>query len=158
MIFFSIILFLCTVILMTISILFIQFLNQNSESKISKSNTQIKISIIVAAKNEEAKIENLLNSLSKLIYPKDRFEVIIVDDESKDNTADIVHNYIKDFSNFKLISSSGKPYPAKKGALSVGIKNSKFDYILTTDADCVVPPNWLIIASLYFEKGSDIIF
>ena len=158
MIFFSIILFLCTVILMTISILFIQFLNQNSETKISTSSTQIKISIIVAAKNEETNIENLLHSLSKLNYPNNSFEVIVVDDESKDSTADIVQNYIKEFSNFKLISSSGKPYPAKKGALSVGIKKSKFDYILTTDADCVVPPNWLSIASRYFEKGSDIIF
>src|SRR5262245_39018213 len=53
----------------------------------------IKISVIIAARNEEKNIARLLTSLENQDYPKDLFEVIVVDDHSSDNTATIVQNF-----------------------------------------------------------------
>lgn len=158
MIFFTTIVLLSLLIFITVNILFIKVLNKSIQSNEFKYSNEINISIIVAAKNEERNIKNLLVSLSHLNFPKDNFEVIIVNDQSTDNTNSTVKNFIKDIPNFRLITSKGKIYPAKKGALAIGISEAKFEYILTTDADCIVPKDWLKIAAENFAAGSDIIF
>jgi cellulose synthase/poly-beta-1,6-N-acetylglucosamine synthase-like glycosyltransferase len=113
-----------------------------------------KISIVIAARNEEENIGALLSSIESQIYPKQFFEVIVVDDHSSDGTANIVKN----FQSVKLIRlqfDSINSY--KKKAIETGIANASGDLIVTTDADCVVGENWLkTIAS--FKEQTNAVF
>jgi len=104
------------------------------------------ISIVIAARNEEENIGQLLSSIESQTYPKEFFEVIVVDDHSTDNTASIVKN----FEFVKLIRLQPDNINSyKKRAIETGIAGASGDLIVTTDADCIVPQNWLktIVAS-----------
>lgn len=101
------------------------------------------LSVVVAFRNEERAISNLLNGLSNVNYPEDRLEVVLVNDHSDDASFHIVTKYISVHSiqNFKLLSSpEGKT--GKKAALEIGVKSASGDWILFTDADCEIHPNW----------------
>ena len=121
----------------------------------SDPGDELSISIIVAARNEESRIKSCLESLTQLNYPKDKFEVIVVDDQSTDNTAKLIGSYSANHPNWHLISieKKSRQLRGKKNALQKGISMAKGDIIFTTDADCIVPPNWLSIMSGYFKSG-----
>jgi cellulose synthase/poly-beta-1,6-N-acetylglucosamine synthase-like glycosyltransferase len=113
------------------------------------------VSIIVAARNEEKNILACLESLDKLVYPKDKIEILIVDDASTDNTSNLVSSFIEGKNKFRLLSLeeeiSGK-LKGKVRAMGEGINLAKGELILSTDADCVVNPLWAkTIASFYLE-------
>lgn len=111
-----------------------------------------KISVIIAARNEADNIATLLNGLANQSYPKALFEVIVVDDHSTDNTAEIVR--AASLQNLQLINLAGDARSSsKKKAIAAGIDKSRGELLVTTDADCLVPVNWLTtIANLYQEK------
>ena len=114
----------------------------------SKSTPDIFISIIIPCHNEQTNISVLLNDLSCQSYPSERFEVILVDDNSTDSTFKIVHS-IESISNLFVLKNTGQ---GKKQALRTGINESKGELIITTDADCRVGSNWInTIASFYSE-------
>lgn len=117
----------------------------------------INISIIISAKNEEKNISSLFQSLSLLNYPKENYEVIVINDGSADSTSEVIKNLIQNRCNYHLINAETKKFPGKKGALDLGISASKYEFIAITDADCIVPQNWLSEISLHFSKGSDFI-
>jgi cellulose synthase/poly-beta-1,6-N-acetylglucosamine synthase-like glycosyltransferase len=119
---------------------------------------QPNISIIIAAKNEGSNIPVLINKLRNLNYPSENYEVIIVDDSSTDFTHDITKELIVGYPNFTLVSARDKTLPGKKGALEIGIKNAKYDYIMITDADCLPEKDWLKCFADKFETGYDFVF
>ncbi len=130
-------------------------------SKFKIQNSKFKISIIIPARNEEQNIKACLDSILQQNYPADFFEVIVVDDHSTDNTAAIVLCYetgniklisLKDFTNGEQINSY------KKKAIETAIDKSTGELIISTDADCIVPPNWLqIIANFYQQTDASFI-
>jgi cellulose synthase/poly-beta-1,6-N-acetylglucosamine synthase-like glycosyltransferase len=110
------------------------------------------LSIIIPARNEAANIENCINSILQNNYPTHLFEIIVVDDHSEDDTVSIVKKYAT--QNVKLILLkdfiTNKINAYKKKAIEVAIAQASGTLIITTDADCIVPPNWLqTIASFY---------
>lgn len=114
-----------------------------------------KISIIIPARNEEQNIGICLDAIVKQNYPKDLYEVIVIDDHSTDNTAGVVERY-KD-ANIRCLKLADYPtdntIAYKKKSLSIGIAASTGELILTTDADCFVGPNWLQnIAAIYEQE------
>ena len=109
-----------------------------------------RISVIIACRNEEENIEACISSLSRIQYPSESFEVIFVDDHSTDDTPERIKSGISTFSNFSLIAA-GTEGQGKKQALQAGIANAKHECIVTTDADCTVPTDWLSYFSLFFE-------
>ena len=113
---------------------------------------ETKISVIIPARNEEENIGKLLTSIMAQTYPGHLYEVIVVDDNSEDNTAGIVKN----FSFAKLIQPAFENINSyKKKALETGIAAATGELIVTTDADCIVPPNWLkTIAAFKKEKNA----
>ncbi len=118
-----------------------------------QSNKKSGISIIVAAKNEAANLPVLLNSIRKLDYPKEYFEIIIVNDFSSDKTFDVATSFNALLTNLRVINSQPhKSLSGKKAALREGVKASKFDNIAITDADCEVPPKWLTLINSYLSK------
>lgn len=122
---------------------------------------QTRISVIIPARNEEENIESCLDTILNQSYPEDLFEVLVVDDFSSDNTAAIVSAYTS--QNIKLISlrnfvEANAINSYKKKAIEIAVQQSTGDLIVTTDADCVVPENWLqTIAAFYQEKNPSFI-
>ena len=108
-------------------------------------NANLTFSIIICARNESQNLNPLLESLTKLTYPKHRYEIILVNDGSSDNTKSIIFNFTKQFDNWKLINikKNDTHLKGKMNALDIGVKSSKHDIILLTDADCVVQSNWI---------------
>jgi len=103
------------------------------------------VSVIVAARDEEDTIGRCLHSLVRQDYPGERYEVTIVDDRSSDSTAKVVGDFAKGSPNLHLfrVLSNPQKLSGKQHALNIGIKRSKGDIILITDADCVVPDTWM---------------
>jgi cellulose synthase/poly-beta-1,6-N-acetylglucosamine synthase-like glycosyltransferase len=103
----------------------------------------IKFTILVPARNEEQNIATCLQSTQQLNYPKQLLEVIVIDDFSEDATASVVLQ----FKNVRLIQlKDSVPHPInsyKKKAIETGIAQAAGDYIVATDADCIVPTDWL---------------
>jgi len=113
------------------------------------------ISVIIPFRNEENKILKNLESIRKLNFDKTKFEVIYVDDNSTDNSVAVLKKEITE-SNIKIISVESKDVNTghKKIAVNFGINNSKGNIIFTTDADCLVPVDWLKIISSEFDENT----
>ncbi len=105
-----------------------------------------KFSIVVPFRNEAENLPILLTSLSKLNYPNDLFEVILVDDFSSEEFK--VQSLKFKVSVIKNIRVSNSP---KKDAISTAMQTVKTDWIITTDADCVVNENWLSALDNYIQ-------
>ena len=106
-------------------------------------------SIIVPFRNEEENIEMLIDSINRIEYPINKFEVIFVNDNSDDFSLEIA-NKVLEFTSFNYtVISQHKGVNGKKTALTLGIKNAIYPWIITTDADCTVQPLWL---KLYDQK------
>jgi cellulose synthase/poly-beta-1,6-N-acetylglucosamine synthase-like glycosyltransferase len=116
---------------------------------------QTRISVIISARNEEENIGVCLDSVCSQSYPKELFEVLVVDDHSTDNTATIVNNYAD--KNVKLISlknfiPAGEINSYKKKAIEIAIAQSTGELIVTTDADCFAKENWLQTIAAFYEQ------
>ncbi len=113
-------------------------------SKISKQNTiqlsepKTTFSIIVPFRNEAENLPFLLESIKKLNYPTELFEVILVDDESEEK-----YDLRSTIYDLKIIPNIRKSNSPKKDAIETAIQIAKYNWVVTTDADCEVPENWL---------------
>ncbi len=118
-------------------------------------NAQPFVSVVVAARNEEGTIPQLLTSLINQDYPEDKYEIIIADDNSDDNTTSIVRDFQKKNNNLILLPVTVSDYivSRKKNALAQAVQESKGEIILTTDADCVVTYQWISGMVRYFGRG-----
>jgi len=116
---------------------------------------RVKLSVIVPVKNEAGNLKALLEALNFQKYPKEFFEVIIVNDHSTDSGLSVVQSEISrgTFPNLRLIDSASYGASAgKKYALELGISHARFDYIVTTDADCIMGRHWLETIACFIEK------
>ncbi|MDH7478336.1 MAG: glycosyltransferase family 2 protein [Candidatus Bathyarchaeota archaeon] len=142
-------------LLYNLPILAVGFRNlQQSRKKSSEKFSNRKIlptfSIIVPVRNEEKVIGRLLDALLRLNYPKNKMEIIVVEDGSTDKTLDICMEYSKEHDgNLKILQkpfSDGKP-----SALNYGIKHAKGEIVGIFDADNLPDPNILINVGKYFK-------
>ncbi|MCH8325407.1 MAG: glycosyltransferase [Bacteroidetes bacterium] len=122
------------------------------------SSDFLKFSIVIAIKNEAENIPGLIISIKKLFYPKDFYEVIIIDDNSDDDSYQIINDAVKKIDNIKLYKVGEKKYPGKKGALEFGVGKASNPYIVITDGDCLPQKNWLISFASKFSQGYDVVF
>ncbi len=123
--------------------------------KIPGSGPEVKVSLVVAARNEEQNISKLLNSLLLQDYPSALFEIIIVDDHSTDNTLHLAEEIILRQGNehsVNLIALTGSDPSGKKAALSRGIQASSGELILVTDADCTAGVSWVSAISEFYRQ------
>lgn len=105
-------------------------------------------SIVVPFRNEKENLPNLLHSISLLNYPKELVEIILVDDDSEDEFR--IQNLEFRIQTVKNIRKSNSP---KKDAIETAIQVAKNDWIITTDADCLVQKNWLTAFDQYIQEN-----
>lgn len=104
----------------------------------------VRFSIVVVFRNEAENLPHLLNSLILLQYPRDHFEILWVNDASDDDSEEIISNHLSQTNlNFKIFQNQRYSKSPKKDAITLAVKQAQFDWILTTDADCKIPPQWL---------------
>ncbi len=118
--------------------------------------------IIIPARNEEANIGNCLTSILQQQYPQNLYEIIVIDDFSTDETASIINQLQVMHPNLYLIQLADvifdkKLNSYKKKAIETAIGKAQNDWIVTTDADCIAPPNWLALYNDYI-KQEDVVF
>ncbi len=111
------------------------------------------VSVIVAARNEEENIRTCLDSLSKIDYPIDKLEILIVDDFSTDKTGEIIDEFTLKFPFIKKIIPTKQIImkPGKTNAVANAIEKAKGEMIFTTDADCMVMPSWIKSTLKYYS-------
>jgi poly-beta-1,6-N-acetyl-D-glucosamine synthase len=116
----------------------------------SVTGTYNKISVIVPFRNEEDNLPKLLDGLLSQSYSKDSYEVILVDDHSTDRSNLLVSSFCAGNPNFKLLHL-GTDQQGKKRALTLAIEAATGEIIVTTDADCTVPKDWLAKINSSFQ-------
>lgn len=119
---------------------------------ININNPVTKVTVLIAARNEEEKISYTIDDILAQDYPKHLMEVIIVDDHSTDRTADIIRSYAN--RGVKLLQlNEEKPLNSyKKKAIAEAIALSSGDLMVATDADCRMGPQWLSSVVSYYES------
>lgn len=110
---------------------------------------QPNVTIVVACRNEEKVISRLLDSLAKQSYPKEKTEIIIVNDHSDDNTENSILHHSDECIQLLNLPEN---ITGKKKALQYGIGLAKSEIILTTDADCTMDENWIVCMVNYYIK------
>jgi len=125
----------------------------------SNALNPIRVSILVAARNEEANIERCLRSLEALKYSKEHIEICIGDDDSTDQTSRIITDYIKDKPQFKYyrISEQTDGLKGKANVLAQLAEVSNGDFLFFCDADIAVSPHWIEKMLGHFEENTGVV-
>ncbi|WP_337042420.1 glycosyltransferase [Emticicia sp. 17c] len=108
------------------------------------------VSILIAARNEENNLPDLLKSLARLSYPKERTQVLFGNDASTDQTPDIIRHFIAtqgkhESASYRLLNIDGNigNLRGKANVLAQLAHHAIGEYLLFTDADVEVPTNWV---------------
>ncbi|MCF6181630.1 glycosyltransferase [Lutibacter sp.] len=125
---------------------------------LSNLSPKIKFTIIVPFRNETNHLPVLLHSLSNQTYPPNFFEIILVNDDSSDDFKSIIDIFKKENSalNIQVINNIRVSNSPKKDALNTAINKAQFNWIITTDADCKAPNNWLTAFNEFIQKNDTI--
>jgi cellulose synthase/poly-beta-1,6-N-acetylglucosamine synthase-like glycosyltransferase len=110
--------------------------------------------VVIPARNEAANIKACIDSILSQDYPTAHFEVIVIDDFSEDDTAFIVKAFSAQYPQVRLLSLADYYKPGelnsfKKKAIEKAVSQANGNWIVTTDADCLVPPLWLSLYNQY---------
>ena len=121
------------------------------------NKNNVKASVLIAARNEEKNIGNLLKSLYNQTFSKELFEVIIIDDHSEDETISVVENFLKEHKDINLKFFKAEK-EGKKYAISQALHLAENELILVTDADCFLKETWIeSIVNFYKEENCKMI-
>ncbi|WP_308990559.1 glycosyltransferase [Mariniflexile litorale] len=119
---------------------------------------KIPVSIIICAKNEAQNLKKFLPSIISQSYPD--FEIVLINDASTDDTLDVIEAFAAENNNIKIVDVKNIEafWGNKKYALTLGIKASKNDHLLFTDADCKpVSKYWIHNMSSHFNDEQTIV-
>ncbi|MDN3678126.1 glycosyltransferase [Flavobacterium paronense] len=147
------------VILLVYVFLIIQLIfgfNKVKSFEVTDLNPKTAFTIVVPFRNEAKNLPKLLESISNLNYPPKLIEIILVDDFSTDNSERVCiqwrmkHEHL-DTTLLENLILSGSP---KKDAIGRAMPIAKHDWVITTDADCVVNKNWLLTLGNYIQTNN----
>jgi len=124
--------------------------------KINSAAPSTKVTVMIAARNEEERIRYTIDDILAQDYPKQLTEIIMVDDHSTDHTAAIISSYAD--RGVKLLQlNEDKPLNSyKKKAIAKAIDLSNGDLMVATDADCRMGTKWLSTIVNYFETSGSV--
>lgn len=101
------------------------------------------VSILIAYRNESLRIEPLLESLALLDFPKEKLEILMVDDHSIDDSQDKILAAVEKHQLPVRFFSLPEGKTGKKAALAMAKEQASFDFLFFTDADVILPPGWV---------------
>ncbi|OXA75047.1 glycosyl transferase family 2 [Flavobacterium branchiophilum NBRC 15030 = ATCC 35035] len=126
--------------------------------KTTLSPKKVAVSVLVCAKNEAENVKKFIPLLINQDYPD--YEIVLIDDDSNDDTLDIFEGFEKENPKIKLVKVANVEafWGNKKYALTLGIKAAKNDYLLFTDADCYPKTtHWITEMTAHFEPEKTIV-
>src|SRR5438309_849370 len=122
----------------------ILFLRKKAIPALKKFTPTMPVSIIIAARNEEQNIVKCLQSISTQEFSKELLQIIVVDDNSSDDTGPLAKKFLEENFNQYILISLSKDEKGKKMAIQKGIEQSTGSIIITRDADTYTDdPLWL---------------
>jgi cellulose synthase/poly-beta-1,6-N-acetylglucosamine synthase-like glycosyltransferase len=129
----------------------------NQIDALSPEQATTQFTVIIPARNEAVNIKACVDSILNQDYPSDAFEIIVIDDFSEDDTAFIVQALSQQYPQVRLLQlkdhcKEGETLAYKKKAIEIAVTVAKGDWILTTDADCIVPKKWLHLYNAYIQE------
>lgn len=119
---------------------------------------QNRFTIIVPFRNESENLPYLLASLVKLNYPSEMFEILLIDDGSEDDFLSVFNDFkIRNNNiNLRIINNKRTSNSPKKDAIETGVAYSNFEWILTTDADCEFPEQWITVYDNFIQLNNPV--
>ena len=131
------------------------------EFKADCRTAKTSFSVIIPFRDEAENLPNLLKSVLALEYPKNLVEFIFVDDSSSDASVEIINklqfiisgNLEINKTNIRVISNNRVSNSPKKDAITTAIATAKNNWIITTDADCILPIKWLITFDAFIQQN-----
>lgn len=120
---------------------------------------RVMISVVIPARNEEKNIGFCLESVMAQNYPKEYFEVLVVDDHSSDATAAVASSFGEDRIRVLSLQDYSGEAPMnsyKKMAIEIAIGQARGSLMVTTDADCVAGPRWLETIASFYESSAPV--
>lgn len=156
-------------VIITVLFLFIQFYNlsyylsvlrfsRKSRTARTSDSPLPPVSIILSAHNEAIHLKELLPQLLTQDYPQ--FEVIVIDDNSTDDTIDLLKRLKQEYSHLhhSFVPASARYVSRKKLSLTLGVKASHYDWLLFTEPDCRPSGNqWLRLMARNFTPDTDVV-
>jgi len=114
-------------------------------TKQQEVTTFTEFSVIIPFRNEAKNLPKLLTSIAALKYPASKVSFWFVNDASEDASCEIIEKFHKEYTafNIHILQNKRTSNSPKKDAITTAISNIQSDWIVTTDADCLVPENWL---------------
>ncbi|MCW4028768.1 MAG: glycosyltransferase family 2 protein [Candidatus Bathyarchaeota archaeon] len=128
---------------------------KNSKSSANKSTLSFQptVTVLIPAHNEEKVVSKLLQNMAQLIYPKEKLDILLINDGSTDDTGIIADQYAKKYSFIRVLHRNGKDSAkGKAAAMNAGLKQSSGEIVLCFDADYLPHPD---LVSRLVEKFSD---
>lgn len=122
------------------------------------NNHHLPVSVIICARNEAEELQKNLPYILEQDYEK--FEVIVVNDGSNDQSLEILNDFQNKYERLKVIhiSPQEKKTPGKKVALKIGIESAQYEYLLMTDADCrPVSHQWIAKMVQHFDQNHQLV-
>ncbi|PQB07415.1 glycosyl transferase family 2 [Polaribacter filamentus] len=146
----------CTVLQIIYLVTFFSFLSKSKYGR--KNKTEIPISVIIFSKDQG---ENLLKLLPSILDQEhSMFEIVLINNASSDETNDIIESFSEKHTCIKVVEVENNEafWASKKYALTLGIKASKYDHLLFTNANCKpVSKNWISEMSRNFTSKKTIV-
>ena len=142
-----------SILYVSLILLFIIGFDKLPVLKNDKTIAKNTFSIVIPFRNEAESLPTLLNSLKQLNYEPQLFEILLMNDSSTDDSCEIIEKFKNQhqLSNLQIINTLKTTSSPKKNAITKAIDIAKFDWIITTDADCTVPTNWLQMMNQFIE-------
>ncbi|MGK6349884.1 glycosyltransferase family 2 protein [Parapedobacter sp. DT-150] len=117
----------------------------------TKGSPSTRVSVLIAARNEEANIGRTLSAILAQDFPAELLEIIVVDDHSTDNTSAIVESFASRGVKLLKLNETEPLNSYKKKAISTAMAMATGEFIVTTDADCRMGGGWLASVIAYAE-------
>lgn len=123
-----------------------------------KKQASFPVSVIIFAKNNAVNLSNFLPSILSQNYQT--FEVVLIDNNSSDNTEEFINSFALNHANIKLVSVENNEafWGSKKYALTLGIKAAKYEHLVFIEANCKpISENWISEMSQEFSEEKSIV-
>ena len=138
-----------TILIVILAIGFIK----SEEFTAKKSELKTTFSVIIPFRNEAKNLPFLLKSIEEIKYPIELVEFLFVNDDSSDNSVKIITKTLPNTkTNIQILTNKRVSNSPKKDAITTAISIAKNEWILTTDADCVLSENWLKSFASFIQK------